>query len=690
MSPPDEPISRSRAFIRFGDPSSEPVHLPALDGVRGLAVMAVVLFHGNWDWARGGFLGVSLFFTLSGFLITSLLIAEHRSRRYVDLSAFWGRRFRRLLPAAWLTLAAVAIALVSLGEMTTEVRGDIWAALANVANWRFLAAGSSYNDLFASPSPVRHFWSLAIEEQAYLVVPFVAALAMRFGRRRPLTALGTVLALGWAASVAATLSVTRSDRVYYGTDTRASELLVGALLAVAVAHEPFRKATVNSLIGRWTVVSLGAVALVVSIVLWNRVGVEDGFVSDGGLVVVGLLSAVLILSAAVGVGPVAVLGSLRPLRFLGRISYGVYLFHWPIFVFADEQRTGLDHLPRFGLAVVLTLLLATLSHQWFETPLRRRSVRLGPLTPARLAPVAVLALVAGTLLAPAADPALGGFDADRAGAELDDLASRSVQVAGISTPPKTTVADAPPPVPTPSLAIFGDSVSLSVAYPVAHWALTTGEATFLGGDAELGCGIGRGGKQDAFGIARRTEFCDSWPQRWGAFVDEKAPNLAVVQTAQWELVPRMIPGDNRWRVIGDPVYDDYLHGELLAATDLLARNGGLVVWLTFPYYSSFGDEAQPKAMRDSHSRERVDRLNAMVRQVAAERPDTVRIVDLAAWMADKIDDASLRKDGAHFNSTGAGRVATEFLAPQFLQVWADWYRSTASTSSRTDGGTADG
>ena len=391
----DEAHSPQRAFLRFGSDDGL-THLPALDGLRGLAVAAVVLFHGDWPWAKGGFLGVSLFFTLSGFLITSLLISEHRQRRSVDLAAFWGRRFRRLLPAALLTLAAVTGVLIALDELTGSARLDIWASMFNVANWRFLAAGSSYNDLFAEPSPLRHFWSLAIEEQAYLVLPFVVALALRAGGRS-LRTLAIVLGVGWGLSVAITLLVGPRPHLLRHRHPGGGAL-AGALLAVAVAHEPFRRRVALGLVQRGIVQVVAVVALAASVAAWGLVAVDDPIVSSGGLVLVGLLSAALVLGAALGVGPVARIGALGPLRFLGRISYGVYLFHWPIFVFASQRRTQLDHLPRFLLSVAFTVVLAMLSHTWFEAPLRRRSWRVGVVTPARLSPVVVLLMVAAALV----------------------------------------------------------------------------------------------------------------------------------------------------------------------------------------------------------------------------------------------------------------------------------------------------
>ncbi|MGI9577787.1 MAG: acyltransferase family protein, partial [Microthrixaceae bacterium] len=160
---------------------------PALDGLRALAVVAVLFFHARFGWARGGFLGVSTFFTLSGFLITSLMLGEWRASGAVSLRGFYRRRFRRLLPASWATLLLV-LAMGALGIWSTtqlrDLRGDVPWALAELVNWHFIAEDRTYGAQFVAPSPIEHFWSLAVEQQFYLVLPAVVIVALRFSRRR--------------------------------------------------------------------------------------------------------------------------------------------------------------------------------------------------------------------------------------------------------------------------------------------------------------------------------------------------------------------------------------------------------------------------------------------------------------------------------------------------------------------------
>ncbi|HLZ37365.1 MAG TPA: acyltransferase, partial [Mycobacteriales bacterium] len=203
--------------------------LRALDGVRGLAVLAVLFFHAGMPWAHGGFLGVDTFFVLSGYLITVLLLREWRETGGVSLRRFWARRARRLLPALLLVLAALAAYAATLPtEVRPRLRGDALATLGYVANWRFIFSGQSYFDQFSQPSPLRHMWSLAIEEQFYLVWPLVVFACLRLGRGRRRILVG-VAAAGVVVStlvMAALYDSTDPSRAYYGTDSRMHTILI--------------------------------------------------------------------------------------------------------------------------------------------------------------------------------------------------------------------------------------------------------------------------------------------------------------------------------------------------------------------------------------------------------------------------------------------------------------------------------
>jgi peptidoglycan/LPS O-acetylase OafA/YrhL len=219
-----------------GTPPHALTYQPALDGLRALAVAAVVAFHLDEQGLTGGFLGVDAFFVLSGFLITTLLVLEFRRHDGIGLLAFWGRRARRLLPA--LLLLILAVAIFAWIEVPTDelgrLRGDGIAGLFYVANWRFVASGQSYFDLFTSPSPFRHLWSLAIEEQFYLVWPLVTLACLRLARGR-LRLLATVAAVGVVGSAVVMAILYEADdpsRAYYGTDAHAHPILVGVLLAL--------------------------------------------------------------------------------------------------------------------------------------------------------------------------------------------------------------------------------------------------------------------------------------------------------------------------------------------------------------------------------------------------------------------------------------------------------------------------
>ena len=416
-------------------PGNAMPHLPGLDGLRGLAVIGVLLFHGGFTWAQGGYLGVSTFFTLSGFLITNLLVREWDRTSSISLGRFWTRRFRRLMPAAVVAIGLVGLVwwFVGTPEQLQNLRADMLTSLGYVANWRFLFAGRSYAELFSAPSPLQHFWSLAIEEQFYVFFPLVTIVLMRLGGRRVYTG---VLAAATAGSIFLTLVFSDDfDRVYYGTDTRAAELLMGALLAVwwsgrttrgrFAADDPARPSPVID--------ALGIVALAGMFWAWWAVPEASAGLSKGGLPLYAVGTTVIVL-AATRRGLVTALLSIPFLRWAGLVSYGLYLYHWPIFLVLSPDRTGLSTGPLFVVRMAATIAVAVLSYFLLEQPIRRGTmIRTG--RAALSAAVAGAAIVAVVAVSVTLDPPRStGRDLfnpqwlqDRLGGPWDRLAPADIQ-----------------------------------------------------------------------------------------------------------------------------------------------------------------------------------------------------------------------------------------------------------------------
>ena len=485
--PPDvsNPVGSPRVF----QPSVR--YLPALDGMRALAVAAVLLYHGDVGWLPGGFLGVEVFFVISGYLITSLLMAERQSTGGTAYLAFWARRARRLLPALFALLAVVAaVWLVKVPDEAARLRGDMVASLSYVTNWYQIVVRQSYFEAIGRPSPLRHLWSLAVEEQFYLVWPIALAGLSRLTRGRRGHLLVVILALA-AASAAWGIRLYHPDvdpsRVYYGTDTRAAGVLLGAALAVA-APPWLMRAKVH--VGARALFNLvGALGLVGIGWMMLRANEFDPMLYRGGFVVLDLFAVAAIAAVVHPCDTIwaKVLG-FGPLVWIGKRSYGMYLWHWPIFVLT---RPGLDVSLSGGrllaLRLGLTVAVAEISYRLIELPVRqgalgrlwaRRSLPDGPLPRRARRQVvggAVLALaLMATLVVGLANSQpnttisgvdLAGATTDALGNVVDETSLPPITTAAPTTtvaPVAPVVAPPPPPptVPPPPaiVPIAGDAI----------------------------------------------------------------------------------------------------------------------------------------------------------------------------------------------------------------------------------------
>ena len=347
-----------------------------LDGLRALAVAGVFLYHANVSWMPGGFLGVDLFFVLSGYLITSLLLREWSKHGSLKLRSFWGRRARRLFPAVLVVVVFALLATLTIArDDLSRTRGDAISALVYLTNWHEIVASHSYFNQFGRPSLLQHLWSLAIEEQFYLLWPLILIFGLSRLRRRGMIGLTVVLAVG-SCLLMWLLYNPNGDpsRVYYGTDTRAFSLLIGALLAFLWSAEdpPLRRLRGH----RAIVDGVGLLALLGVLTMFWRVHDFDPWMYRGGFLLMAIIGAVLVAAASY---PGTVLSrslGCRPLVWIGALSYGIYLWHWPIM---QLTRPGAD-VPMHGAPLIVlqaaaTVAAAALSYRFIEMPVRKGSAQ---------------------------------------------------------------------------------------------------------------------------------------------------------------------------------------------------------------------------------------------------------------------------------------------------------------------------
>lgn len=350
-------------------------YMAGLDGLRAIAVLGVLLYHANLSWLPGGFLGVEVFFVISGYLITALLMGEWQQRGRINLKAFWLRRARRLLPALFLLLGVTLVfAVIFLPEEVAGLRGDTLAAFGYVTNWYLILENKSYFESFGRPSLLQHLWSLAVEEQFYLLWPLLLTAGMLFLRK---WRMWFAILLGIVAStlLMALLYQPDSDpsRLYYGTDTRAAGLLVGAALAfVWVPTGELNWKGRRSQFTSWALNLAGLGALGVLAWFFLQIDRYQPFLYQGGFLVISLTTALLI---AVVVHPLNHLGpgvlDWAPLRWVGLRSYSIYLWHWPVYNLTRPQLDlPLEGWPLLALRWLITGLLAELSYRYIELPVR--------------------------------------------------------------------------------------------------------------------------------------------------------------------------------------------------------------------------------------------------------------------------------------------------------------------------------
>jgi len=639
--------------------SKRGVSLPyeaGLDGVRALAVLAVLCFHQGFPWAGGGFLGVSLFFTLSGYLITRLLVVEHAGRGRIGLRAFWARRVRRLGPALLLTLAGVVVigATVLTAAQRASLRGDVLASLGYVANWRFLLHGDGYATLFASPSLVQHFWSLAIEEQFYLVYPLLVAGVLWIGRGSRMV-LGVVLAAGAAGSLAVAVLSSSPDRVYYGTDSRALELLAGALLALLVP----RLGTGGR--GRATIGVLGLACMAWMV---SSTTLSTPLLYGGGFALVALTSVAVLLGATTP-GPASAMLSLAPFRWLGKISYGVYLFHWPIYVWLDEARTGLSGWSLFGLRASVVLAASIASYFLIELPIRTgRRLRTPRFAPSFVAGGLLVALMATVVIAaPRSDQVIDAADFRRAAAIPEPPPPPSAEAEAAAA--RSTLLSA---IPDPMRAyVVGDSTGMQLALGLHVWGQRSGSVVVKQG-AKLACGMLRGARvrSGEHEIPPGTlAKCDSWPERWPLEMVETSPDVILVIMGPANTADVFLPGDTQWRGLGDPVVDATLWREMSYAADVLEGAGVPILWFDSPY---LGPDAQGKVGNQANPL-RIDRYNAMVERIAAEHELVARVPWAQMVNAIGVNDASLRPDGVHVEADRIGGLLDGGLWSEIVKAF---------------------
>lgn len=630
----------------------------ALDGLRAVAVVAVVLYHVDHERFPGGFLGVDLFFVLSGYLITTLLLVEHGGGSGISLRRFWGRRLRRLWPLAWVTLAAVSLASLAGvwgADRQRGLPGEIAAAVAQVANWHQVSHGG-YVEATSAPSPLRHFWSLAIEEQFYVVWPLLLTAVLAVGpvwRRRVVPLV--LAALGVASIGAGWWHAGAADRAYLGTDVRLVAIVAGAMLAWALRDRPMRGPGPRP--ARVVLAVGGTLALAAMATAVFVLHADSGLLARGGFAVVALAGAMVVGFALSPSGFSAAL-SWPPLVWLGGVSYAVYLVHWPMLVALGPDRSVAVRLLVAGPGAVA---VAAVLHRVVERPMIERRIEL------RRVAVMAAALVAVSVAALVASVPEGRTPSEQVARSLDTVPDPTTTTAAAEPgSPTTTCVPTTVPVPgegglSPSEEVNEDPTGTGCEEQVV--VMVVGDSTGRG----AANGLRRLGDErlvvwdrTILGCSFGDEDCPDWRVAWRLGIDSIDPDVVLVVTG----VVTDLHG------VDDPPFLSPDGAAVRAATfdealDVLGSRGAAVVWTVpaVPLRPRGLFFCDGRATRSQCDPEWVAQWSADV-AAAADRAGAT-VADLAAWAAFRGNTDEDRPDGVHYSSA-ALRAQAEWLAPQLL------------------------
>ena len=354
-------------------------YLPSIDSLRALAVLAVIIYHVDVNYLPGGFLGVDLFFVLSGYLISSLIIKEYRKTGSLNLYNFYIRRARRLLPAVYFMITVGLVVMVLFNEVLLR-KSHLDAIFGYIysSNWWYIFHKLDYFDSFGAQSPFKHLWSLAIEEQFYMIFPLLFLLVNRKKKSKDGTYklnknfLYVVLGLILVSLIAHILlfDINNISRIYFGTDTRAFSLLVGVVGAILYPMERLHAKVTPQQNMLYSVVSLVSIATLITVMIYTSE--YNTLLYRGGFLLVAVLGLIVIISSGKQHTLMSRLLSFKPVVFIGKISYSLYLWHFPVLVLTTPvSEIGNPNIIFVILRVILTFILATASYVFVETPIRK-------------------------------------------------------------------------------------------------------------------------------------------------------------------------------------------------------------------------------------------------------------------------------------------------------------------------------